>query len=150
MKYQFTCVGTLEEVTAVIAAVQAAGVIPETPETAVQVRSHETSESAPDDVLYTALTRVRLTEHTRNMLKVLYDAEGRVQSSKLCDELGLQPNQLRGVLSRFSARFRGTKGYDGKPYFKIERHAQTGERYYQLTDQLRKAVRKILGEDSIH
>lgn len=147
MKYQFTCSGTLEEVTAVIAAVQAAGVIPET---AVQVRSHETSELAPDDVMYTALTRVRLTEHTRNMLKVLYCAEGRVQSSKLCDELGLQPNQLRGVLSRFSARFHGTEGYDGKPYFIIEKHAQTGERYYQLTDQLRKAVCKILEEDSIH
>ena len=150
MKYKFTCSGTLEEIAAVIAAVQAVGVKPETSKTVVQVRPHETSEFAPDDVMYTALTRVRLTENTRNMLKVLYCAEGRVQSSKLCDELGLQPNQLRGVLSRFSARFHGTEGYDGKPYFKIERHAQTGERYYQLTDQLRKAVCKILEEDSIH
>ncbi len=147
MRYQFTCSGTLEEVTAVIAAVQAAGAIPTTPETAVQARSYETSEVAPDDFMYTALTRVRLTEHTRNMLKVLYHAEGLVQYTELCRELGLERNQLRGVLSRFSARFHGTEGYDGKPYFKIERHGQTGEWCYQLTDSLRKAVRKVLGEE---
>lgn len=147
MRYQFTCSGTLEEVTAVIAAVQAAGAIPTAPETAVQARSHETSEVAPDDFMYTALTRVRLTEHTRNMLKVLYHAEGLVQYTELCRELGLERNQLRGVLSRFSARFHGTKGYDGKPYFKGERHGQTGEWCYQLTDSLRIAVRKVLGEE---
>ena len=147
MKYQFTCSGTFEEVTAVIAAVQAAGVIPET---SLQVRPHETPELAPDDVMYTALTRVKPTENTRNMLKVLYDADGGVAYTDLHETIGLDSNQIKGVLSRFSARFQGTEGYDGTPYFKIERHAQSGEWCYQLTDEMRKAVRKFLGEDSIH
>ena len=150
MKYQFTCSGTLEEVIAVIAALQASGVIPATPETTVEVKPHETLESVSDDVIYDALTRVRLSEHTKNMLKVLYDAEGYVRYSDLCDELGLQRDQLKGVLSRFSARFHGTKGFTGKPYFRSERHAQTGELCYQLTDELRIAVRKLLGEDNTH
>lgn len=147
MKYQFTCSGTLEEVTAVIAAVQAAGVIPET---TVQVSSHETPELAPDDIMYKALTRVKLTDNTRNMLQVLYDADGGVTYSELYEAIGLDSNRVKGVLSRFSARFHGTEGYDGKPYFKIERDPQKNEWCYQLTDELRKAVRKLLGKDSTH
>lgn len=147
MDYHFSCSGTLEEVAAVIAAVQAAGVIPET---TVQVRSHETPELAPDEVMYTALTRVKTTENTRNMLKVLYDADGGVAYSSLHKAIGLDANQIKGVLSRFSARFQGTEGYDGTPYFKIEWDAESGEWCYQLTDEMRKAVRKFLGEDSIH
>ncbi|MCY3993619.1 MAG: hypothetical protein OXF50_20530 [Caldilineaceae bacterium] len=150
MKYQFSCSGTLEEIIAVVAALQASGVIPATPETTVQVKPHETQEFVSDDFMYDALTRVRLSEHTSNMLKVLYDAEGYVRYSELCDALGLHLNQLKGVMSRFSARFHGTKGFDGKPYFRTARHAQTGELCYQLTDELRIAVRKILGEDSTH
>ena len=102
------------------------------------------------DFMYNALTRVRLSEHTRNMLKVLYDAEDYVQYSTLCDELGLESNQLKGVLSRFSARFHGTEGYDGMPYFDYKRHAQTNEWCYRLSDSLRKVVREILGDDSTH
>ena len=147
MDFRFTCSGTLEEVTAVIAAVQAAGVIPET---TVQVRSHETPELAPDDVMYNAITRVKLTEHTRKMLKVLYDADGGVTYRNLHKEMGLNSHQLKGVLSRFSARFHGTPGYDGTPYFKIERDPQSGKWCYQLTDTMRKAVHKLLGKDSIH
>lgn len=150
MEYHFTCSGTLEEVTAAIAALQAAEAIPATPETTVQVRSHETPEIVSADFMYSALTRVRLSEHTRNMLKVLYDTEGYVRYSELCDAIGLKPNQLKGVLSRFSARFHGTKGYDGTPYFDYKRHAQTREWCYQLPNDLRKVVGEILGEDSIH
>ena len=112
----------------------------------------EPNEIVPAELMHRALKRLPLTDNTRTMLKVLYEAEddeGYVPRSKLWQALGLKKDtQLNGVLGKFGMRVKRTDGYDGTSgYFEYRKRAQTGEWCYRLPDELRDVVRKVLGED---
>ena len=106
----------------------------------------------PAELMYRALTRVPLTENTRNMLKVLYEADDHeeyVPRSTLWREIGLKNDtQLNGVLGKFGMRVKRTPGYDGtSSYFKYRKRDQTNEWCCRLPDELRDVVRQVLEED---
>lgn len=152
MQFTLICKGTLDEIAAIVETIQT--------EEAKMIASQEVDRMAvgddlieivPAELMHRALTRRPLTQNTRKMLKVLYEADDHeeyVPRSKLWRKIGLKNDtQLNGVLGKFGMRVKRTPGYDGtSEYFRSKRPEQAGEWCYRLPDELREVVRKVLGE----
>ena len=153
MQFTLTCKGTLEEIATIVKIMQKEKSRMTTSWEVDRVAAvGEPIEIIPAELMYRALTRVPLTENTRNMLKVLYEAEddeGYVPRSTLRQALGLKKDtQLNGVLGKFGMRVKRTPGYDGtSDYLKYKKLDHTGEWCYRLPDELRDVVHKVLEED---
>lgn len=153
MQYTLICNGTLEEIAAIVETMQKEkSKMTISSEVGRMAVVDEPIEIIPAELMYRALTRVPLTENTRNMLKILYEAEddeGYVPRSTLWHAIGLENDtQLNGVLGKFGMRVKRTPGYDGKSrYFKYKKRDQTDEWCYRLPDELRDVVRKVLEEN---
>ena len=149
MELELVCKGTLEEIAAIIEAVQAARTV----QTTVQRTDQRETPGEPAkfvsvEIMRRALTRRPLTENTRIMLKTFCEAEEAeryVSRSTLCEATGLTLAQLNGVLGKFGARIIGTNGYDGtSSYLEYGRNELTGEGTYRLPEALREVVREVL------
>ena len=154
MELELVCKGTLEEIAAIIEAVQAA----KAAQTTVQQTDQRETPDEPAkfvsvEIMHRALTRRPLTENTRIMLRTLCEAEeaGRyVSRATLCQATDLTLAQLNGVLGKFGARVIGTNGYDGtSSYLEYGRDELTGEGTYRLPEALCDIVHEVLEDTDI-
>lgn len=153
MQFTLICKGTLDEIAAIVETMQTeeARVIASQEVDRMAV-SDDPIEIVPAELMHRALTRRPLTQNTRKMLKVLYEADDHeeyVPRSKLWRKIGLKNDtQLNGVLGKFGMRVKRTPGYDGtSDYFEYKKLDQTGEWCYRLPDELRDVVREVLEEN---